>query len=162
MKDSKTVYVREAILSYGKRLSVPGLDADAPVVSSIGASQMVEKMIPGGRTAMHEVFVVVALNAKNKPLAYTTFRGAVTQLVLPPADVFRVPVAVGASAMLIAHNHPSGDPTPSADDISLTEQVCRVAALLDIKMLDHIVLGEDERYFSFLDAGLITPGRKKA
>ena len=68
--------------------------------------------------------------------------------------MFRVAIAFGAAGIIVAHNHPSGDPTPSADDRSITRQLVDAGRLLDIPLYDHLVLGT-ERYVSFAEAGLL-------
>ena len=71
-------------------------------------------------------------------------------------DVF-VPACVtpGTTALIVVHNHPSGDPTPSQDDARLTVRLCAAADLLDIGLLDHLIVGDAERYFSFREAGAL-------
>jgi DNA repair protein RadC len=61
--------------------------------------------------------------------------------------------------VIFVHNHPSGEPTPSAEDLALTERLCRAGELLGVRVLDHVILGH-EGYFSFLDAGLLGAGEK--
>ena len=63
------------------------------------------------------------------------------------------------TALLVVHNHPSGDPTPSADDARLTVRLAQAADVLDIPLLDHLIVGEDGRYFSFRESGLVTGTR---
>ena len=68
-------------------------------------------------------------------------------------QVFREGVRLNCAAIAIAHNHPSGDPTPSSDDVSVTEQIVRAGKLLDIEVLDHLVIGR-QRYVSLKERGL--------
>lgn len=71
-------------------------------------------------------------------------------------DVF-VPACLtpGTTALLVAHNHPSGDPAPSADDARLTDRLAHAADVIDIPLLDHVIVGSDGRYYSFREAGLL-------
>ena len=71
-------------------------------------------------------------------------------------DVF-VPACVTPSAagLIVVHNHPSGDPTPSQDDARLTVRLCQAADMLDIGLLDHLIVGDAERIFSFREAGAL-------
>jgi len=69
--------------------------------------------------------------------------------------VFKPALLAGASALLVAHNHPSGDPEPSADDLALTRRLVSAGNLLGIELLDHIVLGENGRFVSLRDRGVI-------
>jgi DNA repair protein RadC len=78
-----------------------------------------------------------------------------TPVSLP--DVF-LPACLtpGTTGVMVVHNHPSGDPTPSPDDARLTLRLCAAADVLDIALLDHLIVGDDGRYFSFHEAGQIT------
>ena len=78
-----------------------------------------------------------------------------------PGDVFRNLVREAAAGVVFAHNHPSGEPTPSAEDIALTERLRRAGDLLGLRVLDHVILGH-EGYFSFLDAGLLSAAGPRA
>ncbi len=73
-------------------------------------------------------------------------------------DVF-VPACLtpGTTAVIVVHNHPSGDPTPSADDAALTRRLQEAANILDLPLLDHLIVGEGERYYSFREAGRLSP-----
>ena len=71
--------------------------------------------------------------------------------VLLPACLTR-----GTTGLMVVHNHPSGDPTPSPDDARLTMRLCAAADVLDIALLDHLIVGDDGRYFSFHEGGQIT------
>lgn len=101
-----------------------------------------------------ERFVVLALDAKNRPIAEREVaRGGRTSCQVDPAEVFRVLISESASGAIFLHNHPSGDPQPSAQDLALTERLVAAGSLLDIRILDHIVVGSG-RYISLRDAGL--------
>ena len=62
----------------------------------------------------------------------------------------------GTTGLMVVHNHPSGDPTPSPDDARLTMRLCAAADVLDIALLDHLIVGDDGRYFSFHEGGQLT------
>jgi DNA repair protein RadC len=81
-------------------------------------------------------------------------RGILNSSLVHPREVFRLAIAFGAAGIIVAHNHPSGDPTPSADDRAITRQLVDAGRLLDIPVYDHLVLGA-ERYVSFAEAGLL-------
>lgn len=110
-----------------------------------------------------ERFWVVAVDAKNRPLAAREVaRGGRIACQVDPAEVFRVLLAEGASGAILLHNHPSGDPDPSLDDLALTERLARAGDLLRIRVLDHLVVGRG-RYTSLQDAGLWpTPSAKSS
>lgn len=101
-----------------------------------------------------ERFLVVAVDAKNRPRAEREVaRGGRICCQVDPAEVFRVLLAESASGAIFIHNHPSGDPEPSPQDLELTERLATAAALLDIRALDHLIIGNG-RYTSLRDAGL--------
>jgi DNA repair protein RadC len=108
-------------------------------------------------TESQEVFLTFHLDVKNRVIGYTEgARGSTTACTVDPTSAFRAAIVNGAHAVIFAHNHPSGDPSPSADDISVTERFFKCGELLGIKVLDHVIVTEHS-HFSFLDAGLI-PG----
>ena len=76
-------------------------------------------------------------------------------------DVF-VPACLtpGTTALIVVHNHPSGDPTPSADDARLTLRLCAAADILDVGLLDHLIVGDAERYYSFREAGTLSAAQQ--
>ena len=85
--------------------------------------------------------------------------GSVNESIAHPREVFRPALLASAYAIIIVHNHPSGDPTPSSSDHSLTRRLAEAAELLQIKLLDHVIIGApaDGRapYFSFKEAGVL-------
>lgn len=100
---------------------------------------------------------VVGLDAKNRArFTHTSARGGTTACAVNPADLLRPLLLNACPSLVMVHNHPSGDPSPSSEDVALTERVHRGAELLGIKLLDHVIIGR-EGYFSFLDAGLLAP-----
>ena len=101
-----------------------------------------------------ERFVVVAVDAKNRPRAHREVaRGGRTTCQVDPSEVFRILVAESASGAIFLHNHPSGDPDPSPEDLELTRRLVAAGSLLAIRTLDHIIVGQG-RYVSLRDAGL--------
>jgi len=104
-----------------------------------------------------EVFAVACLSTKYRLLAWhVVSRGTrdTTPISLP--DVF-VPACLtpGTTGPMVVHNHPSGDPTPSPDDARLTLRLCAAADVLDLPLLDHLIVGDAHRYYSFCEAGLM-------
>lgn len=81
-------------------------------------------------------------------------RGLLNSSLVHPREVFREAIAERAAAVILVHNHPSGDPTPSAEDRAVTEQLVAAGRLLDIPVHDHIIVGRG-RYVSFAEAGLL-------
>ncbi len=97
---------------------------------------------------------VLVLNTKNQVLAIPTISsGTVNQSQVRPAEVFRPAVRANAPSIIVVHNHPSGDPTPSREDVSVTRDLVAAGKLLDVELLDHIVIGHG-RFVSLKDRGL--------
>lgn len=95
--------------------------------------------------------MIVGLDAKHAVIGINTVSiGSVTMSIVHPREVFKPLILMNASAVLLAHNHPSGDSTPSQEDRALTRRLKDSGELLGITVLDHVVMGED-RYYSFAD-----------
>ena len=100
-----------------------------------------------------EVFHVLCFNSRNVLLAdVRVAEGTVDTCPVDPREVFRAALSARATAVVLAHNHPSGDPEPSAQDVALTRQLVRGAQLLGLKVLDHLVVG-DGAFTSMLEQG---------
>jgi len=98
-----------------------------------------------------ERFVVVYLDTKHRPIAvHDAHVGTCDSSIVHPREVFGPAVALAATSIVVAHNHPSGDPTPSGADRTVTERLKQAGQLLGIEVLDHVVIGA-KRYFSFAD-----------
>jgi DNA repair protein RadC len=89
-----------------------------------------------------ERLFVLSLDTKGRLLgSHNEVEGGVSAVRARPAEVFRDPVVLEATSVILAHNHPSGDPRPSAQDVGVTEELIKAGKLLDIEVLDHIVIG---------------------
>lgn len=94
---------------------------------------------------MQEHFLCMALNTKHRILAiYTVSIGLLGASLVHPREVFRPLIRLSASACIVAHNHPSGDSTPSPEDIVVTKRLSEAGRLIEIELLDHIVVGSNE------------------
>ncbi len=103
-----------------------------------------------------ECFKAIFLDAKNKITAVETlFMGTLTTSSVYPREVIRAALDYHAAALIFAHNHPSGDPVPSREDIALTRQLVFAGRMMDIKVHEHLIIG-DGKYFSLADEGYIT------
>jgi DNA repair protein RadC len=90
-----------------------------------------------------EVLRVILLNTKNQVVKIVdVYRGSLNSSLVRTAEVFKEAVRVNAAAIIVAHNHPSGDPTPSPEDARVTEQIVAAGKLLEVEVLDHLVIGE--------------------
>lgn len=102
-----------------------------------------------------EEFHVLALGSQSQILAdVLVTRGILNSSLVHPREVFRAAIAEAAAGIIVVHNHPSGDPTPSADDRSVTRQLVDAGRLLDVPVYDHVVIGGG-RFVSFAEAGLL-------
>ena len=102
-----------------------------------------------------EEFHVLALGSQSQILADLLItRGILNSSLVHPREVFRAAIAEAAAGIIVVHNHPSGDPTPSADDRAVTRQLVDAGRVLDVPVYDHVVVG-GERYVSFAEAGLL-------
>ncbi len=109
-----------------------------------------------------EKFWVITLNRKNRPLGYKEVTsGTASSCLVHPREVFREAIREGASAIIALHNHPSGDPAPSKEDIRVTRQLREASILLGIELLDHLILGQEKLdplgtgFYSFQDNGML-------
>lgn len=109
-----------------------------------------------------EKFWVLCLNRKNRLLKRVEVTsGTATAALAHPREVFRAAIREAASAVICAHNHPSGDPAPSAPDVQVTRQLREAAKAVDIELLDHVIVGrastdpQGRGYFSFREAGML-------
>lgn len=111
---------------------------------------------------VQEQFYAIFLNSKNRPLGrYLVSIGTASSTLANPREVFRGAILANASAIVVAHNHPSGDPSPSCADVSITRQLRDAAKVLDIDLLDHVIVGFKEAdpqgtgIYSFREAGML-------
>jgi DNA repair protein RadC len=101
-----------------------------------------------------EHFVVILLDTQNQMIGiHTVTVGTLDASLVHPREIFKAAILANSAAILLAHNHPSGDPTPSAEDRSVTRLLVDAGVALGIEVLDHVVLGESPRYYSFREAG---------
>lgn len=98
---------------------------------------------------------VLLLDTKNRVQSvYTTHLGSLHTTVVRVAEIYREAVRANAAAIIVAHNHPSGDPSPSPEDVALTRELVKAGKLLDIELLDHLVIGAGDRFASLKERGL--------
>ena len=117
---------------------------------TIGCPQDVYDLLGPEMSALaQEQMRVVLLNTRNQVMGQrTVYQGTVNSSAVRPAEVFRAAVIENAPAIVISHNHPSGDPTPSPEDVNVTRDLVAAGKLLDIEVMDHVVIAGG-RYVSF-------------
>jgi DNA repair protein RadC len=102
-----------------------------------------------------ELFYVVLLNNKNRKIREVKIsEGSLTASLVHPREVYNPVIRESAAAVIFVHNHPSGDPAPSQEDIEITRRLKEVGEVMGVRVLDHVVIGV-ERYYSFSDSGLL-------
>lgn len=99
-----------------------------------------------------ECFAVVLLNIRDKPIAtHVVSRGTLTMASVAPREVFRVALVEACASIVVAHNHPSGDPTPSHEDRAITERLREAGKLLGVELLDHVIVTPGDAFYSFAE-----------
>ena len=112
--------------------------------------------MPRFRFEQREHFAVMLLDTKNHILGlHDVSVGSLQASVVHPREVFRTAVDYAAASMILLHNHPSGDPTPSREDIAVTARLVKAGKIMDIPVLDHVIIGRN-RYVSLKDKGLLS------
>lgn len=115
----------------------------------------VVKFLAEIKDAEQESMIVLTLDTRSRVIRrHEVTRGLLDSSLVHPREVFRVAIADAAAGVILAHNHPSGDPTPSAEDRAVTRQLVAAGQLLDITVYDHVIVG-GERFVSFATAGLL-------
>jgi len=138
---------------YHVRLVREGRPVYSPAISApVDAVDFFRKKIAD---CVQERFVALYLNARNVPIGWQEIsRGSVSASIVHPREVFLPAISLVASSLILAHNHPSDDPTPSRDDIDLTRRLSEAGRLLGIEVLDHIVVTAGD-FLSLKERGLL-------
>lgn len=107
-----------------------------------------------------EAFCIITLNTKNKKICrHLITLGVVDASLIHPREVFRTAISDGAAGIILVHNHPSGDPAPSAEDMRITRQLVEAGKIIGIRVLDHVVIGRERTdrpgFFSLRESGLV-------
>jgi len=145
-----------AAIELSKRFSYENLKESERIE---GAQDAYEFLKPRLRDLPYEVFAAIFLNQKHSIISFSElFRGTINGSAVHPREVIKEALKENAAAIITAHNHPSGNTTPSEEDILLTEKLELLLSHLDIRLLDHIVIGGNG-YYSFAREGLV-PSKK--
>ncbi len=135
-----------------KRIS---MQSKKPLLSFTNPRTVAEYYMERLRHEEQEELLCVMLDTKSKMLGDVVItRGTVNASLISTRELFLTAVRYGAVSVLLLHNHPSGDPTPSGEDLQVTEKVRRAGNLMDIQLVDHIIIG-DQCYMSFAEKGLL-------
>ncbi|OUM96093.1 MAG: hypothetical protein A9Z00_07045 [Thermobacillus sp. ZCTH02-B1] len=148
---AKAVQLRAGI-ELGRRLARRAASDRPAIRKPEDAAKLVMEDL---RSELQEHFVCLFLNTKNQVLARETlFVGTLNASLVHPREVFRAAIKRGCASIICIHNHPSGDPTPSPEDISLTRRLHEAGSLIGIDVLDHIIIG-DGRFVSLKEQGYL-------
>lgn len=101
-----------------------------------------------------EIFGVISMNIKNRVIGCEIIhKGAMNSAIVHPRDVFKMALMKGAAHIMVFHNHPSGDPTPSPQDIEVTKRLVDAGEIIGVHLTDHIIVGDDGNYVSLMERG---------
>lgn len=141
-----------AALELGRRSKVAVADEKPRIVSSSDVWNLVGKSLPQYDV---EVFWIIFLNNANKVIDKSMIsKGGIDSTVVDIRVIFRLAVEKMATSMVLIHNHPSGNLTPSREDINLTTRIVKGAEIMNVKVLDHLIISKED-YYSFADNGLL-------
>lgn len=140
------------VLELSRRLQAPPADERLRVTSPADSANL---LIPRMRHLDQEELHVILLDTRNQVLdIQAVYRGSLNTSLIRIGEIFRPAIEAAAAAIVVGHNHPSQDPSPSPEDISVTRQIVQAGKLLDIDCLDHIIVGDTyvslkERHLGF-------------
>ncbi|WP_028547677.1 RadC family protein [Paenibacillus sp. UNC451MF] len=142
----------QAGIELGRRLARSGMKETVTVRSPEDVSGL---LMEDMRYLQKEHFVCLFLNTKNHIIGQETLSmGSLNAAIVHPREVFRAAIKRSSASIICVHNHPSGDPTPSSEDIQLTQRLVEAGEIIGIDVLDHIVIG-DRRYVSLKEQGMM-------
>jgi DNA repair protein RadC len=147
---AKTAQLKAA-LEVGRRLLLSSPDARPQITSPIDAANLL--MLQMGSLEQENLRTIL-LDTKNRVLdSPTVYIGNVNSSIIRVSEIFREAIRANATALIVAHNHPSGDPTPSPEDVQVTRSIVEAGNLLGIEVLDHLVIGH-QNFVSLRERGL--------
>ncbi len=151
IKESKAAQI-SACFEIARRLE----SCTEDIKPKINSPEDVYRLIyPRLREQKKEMFIELCLDTKNQVIKEETISiGSLNANIVHPREVFKMALAESAAHIIVAHNHPSGDPTPSREDIEITKKLVETGSIMGITVLDHVIIG-DGRHFSMKEAGHI-------
>ena len=141
-----------AAIELGRRLALADDEGPAPIQSPEDAANLLMHRM---RHLEQEHLMVLLLDTRNRPIGEPVdlYHGSLNTSLVRIAEVFRPAIRANAAAILIAHNHPSGTPDPSPEDVAITRAIAEAGRLLDLECLDHLIIGQG-RFISLKSKGL--------
>lgn len=153
MGSAKIAQLKSAF-ELGKRLIIDGKREKPQEPSFKNSSEVYEHYMPKLSGLKKEKFLCSLLDSKNRVFKETVVsEGTLTSSLVHPREVFRYAIKEAAASVIFVHNHPSGDPTPSVDDINITKRLVETGRIIGIHVLDHVIIG-DGRYVSIVEEGI--------
>ncbi|EEH99447.1 DNA repair protein RadC [Clostridium sp. 7_2_43FAA] len=135
--------VKESSLLYGRR----------KISSPSDAVEIGRSMLDGSD---REKLLLCCLNTKNEPTNLNIVSiGSLNSSIVHPREVFKLAILGNSASIILFHNHPSGDTTPSKEDINITERIKEAGKIIGIELIDHIILGDENKYTSLKEKGII-------
>jgi len=151
IKESKAAQIA-ACFEIARRLESFN-EVPKPKISS--PEDVYRQLYPRMREKKKEMFIELCLDTKNQIIKEETISmGSLNANIVHPREVFKTALSESAAHIIVAHNHPSGDPTPSREDIEITKKLVETGKIIGIDLLDHVIIG-DGRHFSMKEAGHI-------
>ena len=147
---------KSAVGSFSFNLSLPCVREGTD--QSCRTPEDVRRILADTADLAQEAFTVLTLSRKNKVIdRHLVTLGLLDASLVHPREIFRAAVRDSASAIIVAHNHPSGDPTPSSEDLAITRRLVESGRVLDIRVLDHVIVGRGTvPHFSIRESGLVS------
>lgn len=140
----------KAAFELGRRACIPRLDPGRSIRSG---ADVFDRFGPTFSGLRKETFLALYLDGRHRVVREERVsEGTLNAAIVHPREVIGPALRIGAAAILVLHNHPSGDPTPSAEDLAVTRRLSEACELVGIPLMDHLVVG-DHRYYSFLERG---------
>jgi DNA repair protein RadC len=144
--------IQEVELNYTNRITVKNWRIENSKI----AHTMLKTIFDPLKLSVREEFVVLFLNQSNHVTGYYQgFQGGITAVWVDPRIIFSIALKTLSVAIIVAHNHPSGNLFPSERDKELTKKLTEAGQILDIKVIDHLIITADNAYYSFADMGLM-------
>lgn len=133
-------------------------DQKEPIINSSKAQEIIQHLIQTRGQPDREQLCIALLNAKNQLIGVNIVStGTLTSAVASPREILKPAILANAAAIILGHNHPSNDVTPSGADIALTKRIIQASHVMDIQIHEHLIINmENNIYYSFADQGLIS------
>lgn len=148
---AKAVQIKAAV-ELGKRMAAAVHEGGSSLTSPGDVAGLLMETM---RYYSKEYFKIVLLNTKNQVISIEDVSvGSLNSSIVHPREIFNLPVKKSAASVILVHNHPSGDPTPSREDLEVTGRLVEAGKILGIDVLDHVIIGE-RRYLSMKEEGLL-------